>query len=237
MRNGITALCIIMLGLTTSCTSSEIAQTLETITGGPSEGTVAAGLKEALRIGTGRTVTRTNIEDGYFGNPLIRIGLPSDLEKVASTLRTIGLGSHVDELEIAMNRAAEKAAGEATDVFVTAITKMTLQDALGILNGGETAATDFFYGKTSDELRDRFHPIIVDKMDEVGVYDVYDRTLKAYEALPLVSKPTLDLEGYVTERSLSGLFTVLGEEEKRIREDPTARTTDLLREVFGSQAG
>ncbi|NNE08954.1 MAG: DUF4197 domain-containing protein [Gemmatimonadetes bacterium] len=237
MRIGLILLCIAAIGLGAGCTSTEIAQTLETITGGSEEGTVAAGLKEALRVGTSRTVTRTNVEDGYFGNPLIRIGLPSDLDKVASALRTIGLGSNVDELELAMNRAAEKAAGEATDVFVSAITKMTLQDALGILNGNETAATDYFYGKTSDELRERFHPIIVEKMGEVGVYNAYDRAVKAYEALPLVSKPSLDLEGYVTERSLNGLFTVLGEEEKRIREDPAARTTDLLREVFGSRAG
>lgn len=198
------------------------------------EPTVAAGLKEALRVGTERTVSSTSVVDGFLGNALIRIALPEQFESAAGALRTIGLGGRVDELEIAMNRAAENAAGEAKGVFWNAITEMTLADAFGILNGGERAATDYFRGRTTEELRARFRPIVETKMEEVGLYRAYESALSAYTALPLTSKPDVDLEAHVTNEALDGLFLVLEGEEKKIREDPAARTTDLLRKVFGA---
>ncbi|MFH1279436.1 MAG: DUF4197 domain-containing protein [Candidatus Eisenbacteria bacterium] len=202
--------------------------------GGPlDEPTVAAGLKEALRVGTERTVSSTSVVDGYLGNALIRIALPEQFETAAGALRTIGLGGKVDELEIAMNRAAEKAAGEAKGVFWDAIVQMTLTDAFGILNGGDAAATEYFRGRTSEELRARFRPIVETKMNEVGLYRAYESALSAYTAIPFTSKPEVDLEEHVTNKALDGLFHVLADEEKRIRQDPAARTTDLLRKVFG----
>lgn len=197
------------------------------------EKTVSAGLKEALRIGTERTVENTSTLDGFLGNALIRIAIPEQFQSAANTLRSIGFDKKVDEFEVGMNRAAERAAGEATKVFWNAITQMTLQDAFGILNGGETAATNYFRTRTQDDLHNRFKPIVKNKMSEVGLYQIYNELTDYYNNLPLVSEPALDLDEYITERALNGLFTVLAQEEKRIREDPVARTTNLLRRVFG----
>ncbi|MBN1826655.1 MAG: DUF4197 domain-containing protein [Candidatus Eisenbacteria bacterium] len=205
--------------------------------GGPlDESTVAAGLKEALRVGTDRTVSVTSALNGFLGNELIRIAMPEQLESMAGTLRTVGLGGQVDEMETAMNRAAELAAGEATDVFVSAITQMTIADAFGILNGGDRAATDYFQEKTTEELSGRFRPIVSEKMEEVGLARIYGDLSTRYNALPFVTTPAVDLTDYVTERALGGLFTVLAQEEGKIREDPAARTTALLKRVFGGKS-
>ena len=227
--------CFLLILFLTGCAAEQTGINLGDLlgSGGPlDEKTVAAGLKDALRVGTERTVSSTSIVDGFLGNALIRIALPEQFETAASTLRKIGLGGQVDEVEVAMNRAAEMAAGEAKGVFWNAIGEMTLTDAFGILNGEETAATDYFRLRTSDELRTRFHPIVAAKMDEVGLYRVYEKAVDAYTALPLVSEPEVDLEAHITDRVLDGMFLVLAGEEKRIREDPAARTTDLLRKVF-----
>jgi len=197
------------------------------------EGKVVSGLKQALEVGTRNAVDLTSRNNGYLGNPLIRIELPGALDKMASGLRVVGFGAQVDELEVAMNRAAERAAGEATDVFWQGIRQMSFSDAVGILNGGDTAATDYFERTTRDTLRARFEPIVSSKMDEVGVVRSYDQLIGRYEAIPFTSKPSFDLRSYVTEKSLDGLFTVLGEEERKIRTDPAARVTPLLQEVFG----
>ena len=203
-------------------------------TGPLDERTVVAGLKEALRIGTGNTVAATSRVDGYLGNRLIRIALPEQLQSAAATLRTIGLGAQVEELETGMNRAAELAAGEAREIFVSAITAMTISDAFGILRGHETAATEYFRGRTGAALRQRFHPIVGQKIGEIGLSRVYARIADTYNSFaPAGSERLVDLDDYVTEKALDGLFTVLGQEERRIREDPLARTTDLLRRVFG----
>lgn len=219
-----------------SVSNGGLQQVLDTALGdGPlDEGTVAAGLKEALRVGTDRTVSVVSLRDGYLGNPLIRIPLPGELTKAAATLRGVGLGAPVDELETAMNRAAEQAAGEAAAVFVGAITRMTVADAFAILDGGDTAATDYFRGKTSAELTARFRPIVRTQLDDVGLARLYDRVVAAYDAIPLTQKPVAtDLDAYVTDGALRGLFTVLGQEERKIRQDPLARTTALLEKVFG----
>jgi len=195
--------------------------------------TDASGLKEALSIATERAVQSTSRTNGFLENPKIRIGLPGALGKLASALRAIGMGAQVDELELAMNRAAEKAAGEATPIFVDAITQLTFQDAAGIVTGGDTAATEYFERTTSDPLRLRFRPIAEQAMQNVGLAQQYDQLIKRYTAIPFASKPKLDLPSFVTDRTLAGLFSVIGEQEKKIRTDPAARTTELLREVFG----
>ncbi len=199
------------------------------------EQTVAAGLREALRVATDRTVVSTSKLDGFLGNALIRIVMPEQFEVAAKTLRAVGFANQVDELEIGMNRAAERAAGEATEVFLNAITQMTLEDAFSILNGGDNAVTNYFRSRTEESLHERFKPIVTEKMSEIGLYKVYNGLTDYYNKLPLVTTPALDLDEYVTQHALNGLFTVLGQEEKRIRTDPLARTTDLLRRVFGSR--
>lgn len=196
------------------------------------EPTVARALGEALRVGIGRAVRRVSVRDGYLANERIRIQLPKELEKMATTLRRIGFSRQVDELEVAMNRAAEEAAAEAVDVFVDAISSMSITDAWGILRGHETAATQFFRQRTEDVLSGRFRPIIEHKMGQVGLARQYDRLSSIYNALPLVSRPAVDLDAYLTHRALDGLFHELAEEERKIRRDPVARTTELLRRVF-----
>lgn len=199
------------------------------------EPTVVAGIKEALRIGTQNTVLSTSRVDGYLGNALIRIALPEQLQSAATTMRQLGLGAQVDELETGMNRAAELAAAETREIFWNAITGMTVSDAFAILNGGNTAATDYFRGRTQAALSARFHPIIERKIEEVGLSRVYGRIAETYNSLPLAgSRKLVDLDEYVTDRALSGLFAVLASEEQEIRRDPLARTTDLLKRVFGS---
>ena len=198
------------------------------------EATVTAGLKQALEIGTDNTVASTSAVDGFLGNALIRIALPDQLAGAASTLRAAGLGGYVDELETAMNRAAEQAAGEARDIFWTAIADMTIADAFAILRGHDTAATDYFRAGTGEELRARFAPIVAEKTDSVGLGRMYGQLTDTYDRLPLTTKPDLvDLDEYVTDEALDGLFTMLAREEQAIRQDPAARTTDLLRRVFG----
>lgn len=199
------------------------------------ESIVIDGIREALRVGTENAVLSTSQLDGYLGNELIRIILPEQLESMASTLRSVGLGGYVDELEVGMNRAAELAAAEARDIFWNAIREMTVADAFGILNGGDAAATEYFRRQTGDDLRERFHPIIEQKIEETGLSRLYSQVADSYNNLPLTGTPRLvDLDEYVTDRALDGLFMVLAQEEQRIREDPAARTTELLRRVFGS---
>ncbi len=203
--------------------------------GGVDTQTAIAGLREALQVGTERTVAATSRTDGYLGNPLIRIPLPDRLESVASGLRTVGFGQSVDDLEVAMNRAAERAASEATPVFVSAIRGLTFSDASSILNGGERAATDYFEGRTRLELADRFAPIVENSMQQVGLVQAYDQMVGQVSRIPFITAPQLDLRSYVTDRGLDGLFAVLAQEEARIRQDPAARTTELLRSVFGGR--
>jgi len=200
------------------------------------ESTVAAGLKEALRVGTERSAATTSQFDGFYGNALIKIVVPEQYRGVASTMRDVGLGSSIDDFERSMNRAAEKASGEAIEVFWSAITQMSIADAFGILNGGETAATDYFRSRTTASLTARFQPIVQTKMEEVGVYNLYNELFAKYNALPIDKPEAVDIDEYVTARTVSGLFSVLEGEEKRIRDDPAARTTALLRKVFGNSA-
>ena len=199
------------------------------------ESTVASGLKEALKVGSERAVSLTSAEDGFLDNSLIRIAMPESLQKVATTLRSVGMGSYVDEFEVAMNRAAESASGEAKSVFWDAITSMTLTDAMGILQGDDTAATDYFREKTSDQLSEKFKPIVQEKMAEVGVYGYYTTLVNAYNALPFTAKPQFDLEQYIVDEAQDGVFTMLAEEEVKIRQDPAKRTTELLQKVFAAQ--
>lgn len=203
-----------------------------TATGEHDDSTVASGLKEALSIGTENAVKNVSQVDGYFGNQIIKILLPEKIQAVADVLKKIGYQKQVDEFILSMNRAAEKAAPKAASFFVDAIKEMTFDDAQKILNGGDTSATDFFKNKTSDKLYNAFKPVISSSMEEVGVTRSYKEMMAPYESLPLVGKESLNLDHYVTNKALDGLFYMIGQEEKKIRTDPAARVTDLLKTVF-----
>lgn len=195
--------------------------------------TDAAGIKEALAVGTERAVASLGRENGYFGNAAVKIGMPSSLQKVAEVARMAGYQKQVDEFVLSMNRAAEAAAPLAASIFGDAIRAMTLEDVRGILTGGDTAATEFFRRKTHDKLYAAFRPVVSRQVDQVGTTRAYKAMIGRYEAVPMVGKQSLDLDHYVTEKSLAGLFTMVGQEEKKIRTNPAARTTDLLKKVFG----
>ena len=199
-----------------------------------SNGDIVAGLKEALQVGTTNTVDLTGKVDGYFSNAAIKILLPKQLEPVESGLRLLGQGDKVDEFILAMNRAAEKAAPGAKDIFWNAIKSMSFDDARRILSGGDTAATDYFRAKTSDALTAAFRPVVADSMKDVGVVQQYKQLQSAYESVPLASAlPSVDIESYVVAKALDGLFYVLGQQEKEIRTNPSAQVTSLLKKVFG----
>ncbi len=202
--------------------------------GGLTDGQVVSGLKEALSVGTANAVAATSKVDGYFANAAIKILVPEKARKVASVLEKVGFKEEVDDFVLSMNRAAEKAAPQARARFVAAIKEMTFDDARKILGGGETAATAYFEGKTRQQLADDFRPVVSKSMDEVGVTRSYKRMMAKYASLPFTRAESLDLDRYVTEKALDGLFYVLGQEEKKIRTDPAARVSEILKTVFGS---
>ena len=199
------------------------------------EQTVAEGLREALAVGTRRAGEQLSAEGGFSEDPVLRILIPEEIEGVASRLRSIGLGDQVDAFETRMNRAAEAAAGEAFDVFAGVIRSLTIQDAFDVLNGPPDAATTLFRARASDELRERFLPVVAGSMEEVGRYTTYEDLVERYNAIPLVRPIEFDLEMYIVDETMSGLFSTLEQEEARIRQDPVARTTAQLQRVFGSQ--
>jgi hypothetical protein len=199
----------------------------------PDEKTNAAGIKEALAVGTERAVKSLSQVNGYFGNEAVKILMPSSIQKVADVARMVGFQKQVDEFILSMNRAAEAAAPLAARYFGDAIRDMTLEDVHGILTGGDTAATDFFRRKTHDKLYVAFKPVVSQKVGEVGATRAYKDMMGRYESVPMMGRQSLDLDDYVTNKSLDGLFYMVGEEEKKIRTNPTARTTDLLKTVFG----
>lgn len=194
---------------------------------------IGNGLKEALRVGTGRAVNRVGAVDGYNADPLIHIPLPKNLRKVHNTLDKIGMSRMTADLELKLNRSAERAAPEAKDVFWNAITEMTLQDVRAIWKGPDDSATQYFKGKMTLPLTDRFTPIVLDSMGEVGAIRSYDRMMAKYKSIPLVPDVKTDLTRYVVKKALEGLFTYVAREEAAIRKDPAKRTTQLLQRVFG----
>jgi hypothetical protein len=193
---------------------------------------VGAALKQALQIGTENAVKLTGKTDGYFSNQAIKILMPEKLRTVEKGLRAAGYGSEVDNLVLSMNRAAERAAPEAKTIFWDAIGKMSIDDAQRILNGTPTAATDYFKDKTSASLTLAFRPIVDRAMNEVGTVKQYNALLGQAKAIPFLKTENYDIDRYVVGKALDGLFHVVGDEERKIRSDPAARVTSLLKEVF-----
>lgn len=202
--------------------------------GNLSETEIAKGLKEALDVGTQNAVGSVSKTDGFFKNPKVKIPFPPEVKKVETSVRKIGMDKQADDFVIALNRAAEDAAKSATPIFADAIKNMTLSDAKSILKGNETAATDFMKGKTSDALANQFKPIVQQSMQKVQVTKYWKPIATKYNQLPMTQKVNPDLEKYVTDKAIEGLFKMIAEEEIKIRKDPAARITDLLKSVFGS---
>jgi hypothetical protein len=198
------------------------------------DATIAKGLKEALATGTTRAVAAVSRPDGYFGNQMITILLPEKIRNTADLLARFGFRQEVDDFVLSMNRAAEKAAPKATEYFVGALKAMTFDDARKILQGDATSATEYFREKTGDRIYTAFKPVVVANMKEVGVSRYYGQMTEKFETIPFAGTVgSFDLDHYVTTRAVDGLFSMLGEEEKRIRTDPAARGTELLKKVFG----
>lgn len=196
---------------------------------------IADGLKEALRIGAGNAVNLTGRLDGYFANAAIKLLLPEPIRKMEKALRVAGFGKKLDELVLGMNRAAEEAAPFAREIFLDAIKQLTIADAQKLLKGSDTAATDFFREKTTPQLTVLFKPPVAKVMGAVGVSQQFTQFFAQVSKLPFLKIEKLDVEAYVVDRALFGLFYVLGQEETKIRRDPAARVTAILREVFGGR--
>ena len=203
--------------------------------GGLSQGEISDGLREALQVGAKNATGKVSAANGFFGDALIKVLMPPDAKKVENTLRQMGMGDQVDQLILSMNRAAEDASAKALDIFVNAIKSMSIQDALSILNGGNDAATQYLKSKTNAELTKAFKPVIQQSLDKVNATKYWATVFNTYNGLPTTfKKVNPDLPGYVTERALNGVFVYLAQEEAKIRKDPAAQVTDLLKKVFGS---
>ena len=230
-----THLLFLLIGLVflASPASAQVDQLLKGITGsGVTDNKASAGLKEALEVATEKAVSLTGRPNGYFGDAAIKILMPAKLQTMQEGLRAVGYGPQIDEFVLSMNRAAEQAAPAAKQIFTHAITTMSFDDGKKILTGGNTAATDYFKAKTTDQLTAAFRPVIDKSMSEVGVTRQYQALVGKFDTIPFAKTQSFDLDNYVTGKALDGLFHVVGEQEKLIRTNPAARTTVLLQEVF-----
>src|SRR5436190_3694840 len=194
----------------------------------------AAGLKGALERGSSVAVDLLGRTDGFFGNGAVKIPLPDSLKRYEKLMRNVGLGKHADELILTMNRAAEAAVPEAKKLFVDAVKKMSVQDAKGVLTGGQTSGTDYFKRSTTDQLRERFLPVVKRATAKVKLAEKYNQYAQKGVQFGLVKKEQANLDDYVTQKALDGLFFMVAEEEKKIRQDPVKAGSDIIRKVFGA---
>ncbi len=198
---------------------------------GLSNSEIINGLKEALSVGAGKSTQKLSSVNGFFADAAVKILMPAEAKKVEQKLRAMGLGKQVDNAILSMNRAAEDAAQSAAPIFLNAIKGMTIQDGLGILKGGDRAATDYLQGRTANELTEAFRPVIEKSLQKVDATKYWKTLFSTYNTFSKEPVNT-DLTAYVTERALAGIFYQVGQEEQKIRKDPMARTTDLLKKVF-----
>ena len=194
----------------------------------------ASGLRQALTDGSAAAVAKLGVENGFFNNPQVKIPMPPALARFEGAMRTFGMKKQADELVLSMNRAAEAAVPEAKQLLVDAAKRMTLQDAKGILAGGQTSVTDYFKRTTSTQLTQRFLPIVKQATDRVGLAQQYNGLAAQAATYGLVNKDQSTIEGYVTQKSLDGLYLMIGEQEKAFRANPLGATSDIVRKVFGA---
>jgi Protein of unknown function (DUF4197) len=230
--------CSLLLG---ACTTAQINQTLGEVNKAIgsdkplTSAEVGEGLKEALISGISKGSDQLSLVDGYLKNPQIKIPFPPDVKKVEDKLRQLGLGSEVDRFVTTLNRGAEDAAKEAKPIFVSAIKQMTIQDAWGILKGEQNSATNYLQRTTSSQLKEKFKPVIQNSLNKVGAAKYYTDLVNTYNKIPFIEKVNPDLNEYATDLAIQGLFTQVAKEEANIRQNPTARATDLLKRVFGAK--
>jgi hypothetical protein len=224
-----------------ACTSSQISQTLSEVNkvvGGTTQQQltteeVGGGLKEALINGISKGADLVSLTDGYFKNSEIKIPFPPDVKKVEDKLRQLGFGKKVDDFVMTLNRGAEEAAKEAKPIFISAIKQVTIDDAWAILKGNPDAATQFLKRTTTAQLKEKFSPVVQSALDKVSATKYYGDVVNTYNKVPFIEKVNPDLNAYATDKAIEGLFVMVAKEEKNIRENPVARTTDLLKKVFG----
>jgi hypothetical protein len=237
-------LMVAIWGLLSGCASQaqfksnleKVLGNLQNGTGVLSEGDVVKGLKEALTVGIGNGSAEASKLDGFFKNELIKIVVPPEAQKVAETLRKMGLGSEVDKFTLSLNRAAEDAAKKSKPIFVKAITSMTITDALSILKGEDDAATQYLKKTTNQDLFNTFFPVVDSTLQLNKATQYYNDIVNTYNQIPLVKKVNPNLKEYATQKTIDGLYTLIAQEEKKIRKDPAARVSDILKRVF-SQTG
>lgn len=204
-----------------------------TLGAGLDTGEIVRGLKEALDIGTERAVGTVGVMDGFNADPAIHIPLPDSLSKVQSALKTVGMSGMADELELKLNRAAEEASSQATEIFWASIENMSIEDAQGILNGPDDAATQYLRRTTGGQLKDSMRPVVDSSLSEVGAIQSYDAMMGEYESIPFVPDAKADITDYALEKTMDGLFYYVAQEEAAIRNNPVERSTELLKKVFG----
>lgn len=222
-----------------SCSQAQflkkVSKALGSSSSGYTEAEAADAIKQALINGTDKGVSTVSVIDGYFMNPEIKIPFPPEAVTIETKLRSVGLGKQVDKAVLSINRAAEDAAKEAKPIFVSAIKGMSITDAIQIVTGKENAATEYLKKTTTSELKAKFEPVIQNSLNKVNATRYWSDVMNTYNKIPLVQKMNPDLTAYVTDRAIEGLFVMIAKEELRIRKDPVARTTDLLKKVFGSK--
>ncbi|WP_114783148.1 DUF4197 domain-containing protein [Botryobacter ruber] len=233
-----TSFLALLLGAS-ACTVADVQRTVDGVlagTGGPvTRDEVAAGLRQALEKGIRSGSDQASQEDGYYRNPLIRIPFPEEVKRVENTLRQVGLGNEVDKFILTLNRGAEDAAKSAVPIFVSAIKQMTIADAWAILKGDKDAATQYLKRTTSSQLRDAFMPVMQRSLEKTNATKYYADIVNSYNQIPLVQKVNPNLNEYATQKAMDGLFLLIAKEEENIRENPIARTTELLRRVFSRE--
>ncbi len=217
---------------------AEMAQVMEEMNSvsGPaplSNDEVIRGLKEALTVGTNNSTSLTSKLDGYYKNPEIFIPFPPEAIKVKEKVEDLGMKSQVDKFVLTMNRAAETASKEAAPIFIDAVKEMTIADGFAILRGNDNAATMYLKDKTSAKLKTKFNPVVKNAIDKVEVTKYWNPVISAYNKIPFIEKQNPNLDDYITTKAMDGLFLMIEKEEKKIRKDPLARVSDLLKRVFG----
>lgn len=223
MRHTVAGLSFLLIGNAAAATIADL-----------SNADAVRGLRQALNDGSAAAVAQLGVENGFFANPRVKIPLPPSLQKIERGLRAFGMRREADELVLAMNRAAEAAVPEAKQLLTDAVKKMSVQDAKGILTGGDTAATEYFQRSTRSQLGQRFLPIVKKATVKVGLAQQYNALAGQGAALGLVKEDQASIERYVTQKTLDGLYYMIGEQEKEIRKDPVSASSDIVRKVFGA---
>ncbi len=235
MKRTILISAFIVMGFASCDTASQILSSVGSTyaNGGLTNADIVEGLKQALTVGTQNGTSRLSSVDGFFKDAAVKILIPDDAKKVESTLRNLGMGGLVDKAVLSMNRAAEDAAKGAGNIFISAVKQMTITDAVNILKGGNFAATDYFKSKTTAALTASFKPVIDKALQNVNATKYWGDVTKVYNQFSS-TKVNTDLSAYVTQKAMDGIFYQVGLEEQKIRKDPVARTTEILKKVFGS---